>query len=149
MQRRNFRSGKEQPIPSNFILIYNERLKTLFVRLEGSIDREGAKELVKRVRGALDVKIQKVILDFKDVRAFSSGGDRLALQKGPSPNRRRKPSAGDQHTGQNPLSRWSRPGHLLQATKRRHPYLENLRAAFCLLLLRLPLFSFLFHEGFS
>ena len=62
--------------------IYNERLKTLFVRLEGSIDREGAKELVKRLRGVLDVKIQKVILDFKDVGAFSSEAIALLSRKG-------------------------------------------------------------------
>jgi hypothetical protein len=51
--------------------VYNERLRTLFVRLEGSIDQEGAKELAKRFKGVLDVEIQKVIVDFKDVRAFS------------------------------------------------------------------------------
>jgi len=62
--------------------IYNERLKTLFVRLEGSMDREGAKELVKRLRGVLDVKIQKVILDFKDVGAFSSEAIALLSRKG-------------------------------------------------------------------
>ena len=61
---------------------YNERLRTLFVRLEGSIDREGAKELVKRVREALDVKIQKVIVDFKDVRAFSKDALSLLASKG-------------------------------------------------------------------
>jgi radical SAM superfamily enzyme YgiQ (UPF0313 family) len=62
--------------------VYNEWLKTLFVRLEGSMDREGAKELIKRLRGALDVKIQKVILDFKDVRAFSSEAINLLSRKG-------------------------------------------------------------------
>ncbi len=62
--------------------IYNERLKTLFVRLEGSIDREGAKELVKRLKGVLDVEIQKVILDFKDVGAFSSEAIALLSRKG-------------------------------------------------------------------
>jgi radical SAM superfamily enzyme YgiQ (UPF0313 family) len=62
--------------------VYNERLKTLFVRLEGSIDREGAKELVKRLKGALDVEIKKVILDFKDVGAFSSEAMVLLSQKG-------------------------------------------------------------------
>jgi len=62
--------------------IYNERLKTLFVRLEGSMDREVAKELVKRLKGALDVKIQKVILDFKDVGAFSSEAIALLSTKG-------------------------------------------------------------------
>ncbi len=62
--------------------VYNERLKTLFVRLEGSIDREGAKELAKRLKGALDVEIQKVVLDFKDVRAFSSEAIALLSRKG-------------------------------------------------------------------
>jgi len=62
--------------------VYNERLKILFVRLEGSIDREGARELVKRLKGALHVEIQKVILDFKDVRAFSSEAIVLLSRKG-------------------------------------------------------------------
>ena len=62
--------------------IYNERLKTLFVRLEGSMDREGAKELVKRLKGVLNVEIQKVILDFKDVGAFSSEAIALLSRKG-------------------------------------------------------------------
>jgi hypothetical protein len=62
--------------------VYNERLKTLFVRLEGSIDRKGAKELVKRLRGALDAEIQKVILDFKDVGAFSSEAIALLSRQG-------------------------------------------------------------------
>ncbi len=61
---------------------YNERLKTLFVRLEGSIDRKGAKELVKRLRGALNVEIQKVIVDFKDVVGFSSDAMSFLYQKG-------------------------------------------------------------------
>jgi len=61
---------------------YNERLRTLFVTLEGSLDRESAKELVKRVREALDVKIQKVIVDFKDVRAFSKDALALLASKG-------------------------------------------------------------------
>jgi radical SAM superfamily enzyme YgiQ (UPF0313 family) len=62
--------------------IYNERLKTLFVRLEGSMDREGAKELVKRLKGVLNVEIQKVILDFQDVGAFSSEAIALLSRKG-------------------------------------------------------------------
>ncbi len=62
--------------------IYNERLKILFVRLEGSMDREGAKELVKRLKGVLNVEIQKVILDFKDVGAFSSEAIALLSRKG-------------------------------------------------------------------
>ena len=62
--------------------VYNERLKTLFVRLEGSMDREGARELVKRLKGVLNVEIQKVILDFKDVGAFSSEAIALLSRKG-------------------------------------------------------------------
>jgi hypothetical protein len=62
--------------------VYNERLKTLFVNLEGSMDREGARELVKRLRGVLNAEIQKVILDFKDVRAFSSEAITLLSRKG-------------------------------------------------------------------
>jgi hypothetical protein len=46
------------------------------------MDREGAKELVKRLKGVLDVKIQKVILDFKDVGAFSSEAIALLSRKG-------------------------------------------------------------------
>jgi len=61
---------------------YNERLKTLVIRLEGSIDREGAKELVKRLRGALSDRIEQVILDFKDVRAFSSEAMAFLSRKG-------------------------------------------------------------------
>ncbi len=62
--------------------IYNERIKTLFVRLEGSMDRGGAKELVKRLKGVLNLEIQKVILDFKDVGAFSSDAIALLSRKG-------------------------------------------------------------------
>jgi hypothetical protein len=46
------------------------------------MDREGAKELVKRLKGVLNVEIQKVILDFKDVGAFSSEAIALLSRKG-------------------------------------------------------------------
>jgi hypothetical protein len=46
------------------------------------MDRKGAKELVKRLKGALDVEIQRVILDFKDVGAFSSEAIALLSRKG-------------------------------------------------------------------
>lgn len=61
---------------------YNERLKTLFVRLEGSIDHKGAKELVKRIRGVLSFEIERIILDFKGVGAFSSEAMQLLSRKG-------------------------------------------------------------------
>jgi hypothetical protein len=62
--------------------VYNERLKTLFIRLEGSIDMEGARELVKRLRKILGSKIDQVILDFKDIRAFSSEAMAFLSRKG-------------------------------------------------------------------
>ena len=48
------------------------------------MDREGARELVERLKGVLNVKIQrqKVILDFKDVGAFSSEAIALLSRKG-------------------------------------------------------------------
>jgi len=61
---------------------YNERLKTLVIRLEGSIDRKGAIELAKRLRGALSDKIEQVILDVKDVRAFSAEAMAFLSKKG-------------------------------------------------------------------
>ncbi len=61
---------------------YNEQLKILFVRLEGSIDREGATELIERLKGAVSDKIEQVILDFKDVWAFSSEAMMLLSKKG-------------------------------------------------------------------
>jgi len=62
--------------------VYNERLKTLFVKLEGSIDREGAKELAKRLKKTLSTKIERVILDFKDVGVFSSDAMLFLYRKG-------------------------------------------------------------------
>jgi hypothetical protein len=66
----------------NLSSVYNERLKTLFVRLEGSIDREGAKELAKRLKKTLSTKIERVILDFKDVGGFSSDAMIFLYRKG-------------------------------------------------------------------
>lgn len=62
--------------------VYNERVKTLVVRLEGSIDREGARELAKRIEDGLGAEIDRVILDFKDVVAFSSEAMVLLSRKG-------------------------------------------------------------------
>ena len=74
--------GQKATDTLNLYSFYNEWLKTLFVKLEGSLDREGAKELVKRLKGDFGVKIQKVILDFKDVGAFSSEAMVLLSRKG-------------------------------------------------------------------
>jgi radical SAM superfamily enzyme YgiQ (UPF0313 family) len=74
--------GKKAANTLKLYSVYNEQLKILFVRLEGSIDREGAIELVKRLKGALSDKIERVILDFKDVWAFSSEAMTLLSRKG-------------------------------------------------------------------
>ncbi len=79
---KKLRIGQKATDTLNLYSTYNERLRTLFVRLEGSIDREGAKELVDRLKGVLNVKIQKVILDFKDVRAISSEAIAFLSRKG-------------------------------------------------------------------
>jgi radical SAM superfamily enzyme YgiQ (UPF0313 family) len=62
--------------------VYNERVKTLFVRLEGSIDRKGAKVLFKRLKKPLRERIDRVVLDFHDVRAFSSEAMAFLSRKG-------------------------------------------------------------------
>lgn len=74
--------GQKAADTLNLYSVYNECLKTLFIRLEGSIDREGAKELVKRLRKTLSSKVEKVILDFKDVSAFSSEAMAFLYRKG-------------------------------------------------------------------
>jgi radical SAM superfamily enzyme YgiQ (UPF0313 family) len=74
--------GQKAANTLNLYPSYNERVKTLFIRLEGSIDREGAMELVKRLRKALSEEIERVILDFKDVGAFSSEAMAFLSRKG-------------------------------------------------------------------
>jgi len=79
---KKVRIGQKAAETLEFYSTYNERLKTLFIRLEGSIDREGAKELVKRLKKTLSSKIERVILDFKDVGAFSSEAMAFLSRKG-------------------------------------------------------------------
>jgi hypothetical protein len=79
---KKVRIGQKAAETLQLYSVYNERLNTLFIRLEGSIDREGAKELVKRLKGSLSDKIGRVILDFKDVRAFSSEAMAVLSRKG-------------------------------------------------------------------
>ncbi len=79
---KKLRIGQKATDTLKLYSVYNERLKTLVVRLEGSIDQAGAKELVKRLKGVLNVEIQKVILDFKDVVGFSSEAMNFLYRKG-------------------------------------------------------------------
>jgi hypothetical protein len=46
------------------------------------MDREGAKELVKRLKKTFSSNIERVILDFKDVGAFSSEAIGFLSRKG-------------------------------------------------------------------
>jgi hypothetical protein len=79
---KRLRIGQKATDTLKLYSIYNERFKTLFVRLEGSMDREGARQLAGRLKGVLNVGIQKVILDFKDVGAFSSEAIALLSRRG-------------------------------------------------------------------
>jgi radical SAM superfamily enzyme YgiQ (UPF0313 family) len=79
---KKLRIGQKATDTLKLYSTYNERLRTLFVRLEGSMDREGARQLTERLKGVLNVKIQKVILDFKDVGAFSLEAIALLSRKG-------------------------------------------------------------------
>ena len=86
--------GQKATDTLKFYSVYNERVKTLFVRLEGSIDREGAGELIKRIEKALGVEIERVILDFKDVVAFSSEAMALAFEERAASKRKKGSSGG-------------------------------------------------------
>lgn len=80
--QKKLRIGQRAADTLNLYSIYNERFKTLFVRLEGSMDREGARQLIERLKGILNARIQKVILDFEDVGAFSSEAIALLSRRG-------------------------------------------------------------------
>ena len=79
---KKLRIGQKATNTLQLYSIYNERFKTLFVRLEGSMDREGAKQLIGRLKGILNARIQKVILDFENVGAFSSEAIALLSRRG-------------------------------------------------------------------
>ncbi len=81
MEKRNL-IGQKAADTLKLYTTYNERLKTLFVNLEGSIDQKGAQELVKRLKGAIGVRIDRVILDFKGVGAFSQEAMALLSRTG-------------------------------------------------------------------
>ncbi len=74
--------SQKSPEALRLYSIYNERLKTLFIHLEGSLDRHGAKELAKRLRETLSEKIEQVIIDFQNVRAFSLEAISFLSRKG-------------------------------------------------------------------
>jgi anti-anti-sigma factor len=49
----------------------NERLNTLFVRLEGSIDRKAAEEFINRIKEVTEWIQDKLVIDFKGIDFFS------------------------------------------------------------------------------
>jgi anti-anti-sigma regulatory factor len=49
----------------------NERLRTLTINLEGSLDIKAAKKLINRIKLAINKGQEKIILDFSGIKYFS------------------------------------------------------------------------------
>lgn len=60
---------------------HNERIRTLFVKLEGSLDLNAAKELFKRLRFFLNKGQRKIVIDFKGVEYLSPKAANLLVMK--------------------------------------------------------------------
>ncbi len=60
---------------------HNERVRTLFVKLEGSLDLSAAKELFKRLRFFLNKGQRKIVIDFKGVEYLSPKAANLLVMK--------------------------------------------------------------------
>lgn len=61
--------------------IHNERVRTLFIRLEGSLDLSSAKKLIKKIRFSLKKEQRKVIIDFNGVTFLSPKAANLLIMK--------------------------------------------------------------------
>ncbi len=55
----------------NVHITRNERLKTLFVRLEGSLDLKAAEELINGIKEAAEWLQDRLVIDFKGIQFFS------------------------------------------------------------------------------
>jgi anti-anti-sigma regulatory factor len=55
----------------NVHITRNERLKTLFVRLEGSLDLKAAEEFINGIKEAAEWVQDKLVIDFKGIQFFS------------------------------------------------------------------------------
>ncbi|NIO03818.1 MAG: radical SAM protein [Proteobacteria bacterium] len=55
----------------NVHITRNERLKTLFVRLEGSLDLKAAEEFINGIKEATEWVQDKLVIDFKGIQFFS------------------------------------------------------------------------------
>ncbi len=60
---------------------HNERVRTLFVKLEGSLDLSAAKELFKRLGFFLSKEQRKIVIDFKGVEYLSPRAANLLVKK--------------------------------------------------------------------
>jgi hypothetical protein len=60
---------------------HNERVRTLFVKLEGSLDLSAAKELFKRLRFFLNKEQRKIVIDFRGVEYLSPKAANLLVMK--------------------------------------------------------------------
>jgi len=61
--------------------IYNERFRTLSIRLEGSLDLSSAKKLIKKMRFSLKKEQRKVIIDFNGIKFLSPKAASLLITK--------------------------------------------------------------------
>jgi len=61
--------------------IYNERFRTLLIRLEGSLDLNSAKKLIKKIRFSLKKEQSKVIIDFNGIKFLSPKAANLLIMK--------------------------------------------------------------------
>jgi radical SAM superfamily enzyme YgiQ (UPF0313 family) len=60
---------------------HNERFRTLFVKLEGSLDLSAAKKLFKRLRFFLNKSQRKIVIDFKGVEYLSPKAANLLVMR--------------------------------------------------------------------
>ena len=61
--------------------IHNERIRTLFIRLEGSLDLSAAKQLIKRLQFSLKKEKRKIIIDFTGIQYLSPKAANLLVTK--------------------------------------------------------------------
>ena len=60
---------------------HNERFRTLFIKLEGSLDLSAAKKLFKRLSSFLNKGQRKIVIDFKGVEYLSPKAANLLVMK--------------------------------------------------------------------
>jgi radical SAM superfamily enzyme YgiQ (UPF0313 family) len=61
--------------------IGNERVKALILKLEGSLDVDSAKRLIKTIQFSLRKGIDRIIIDCKEIKFFSPGAINTCIQE--------------------------------------------------------------------